>query len=51
LFNIPNAANEIPKVPKSLNEIYEVTLNAKTGTIVDKYPNASPKIMLVAAPV
>lgn len=25
--------------------------NAKTGTMVDKYPKASPKMMLVAAPV
>jgi len=34
-----------------LNEIYDVTPKAKTGTIVDKYPKARPKMILVAAPV
>jgi hypothetical protein len=47
---MPNADRAIPYIPANVNEIKIVMAMQRIGIIVDKYPRASPLIMLIAAP-
>jgi len=51
LDNIPKAARATPYIPNKEWEMKAVAANNMTGIMADNYPKASPKIMLVAAPV
>jgi len=51
LDNIPRAAKATPKFPNKNYPTNEEIVKRITGTIVEKFPRANPKIMLVAAPV
>lgn len=44
------AAKATPNIPKRVIPTNTVIANRITGTIVDKYPRASPKITFNAAP-
>jgi len=50
LDNIPRAARATPRRPQILRDTKIVTARAATGTMVDKYPRARPKMILVAEP-
>lgn len=49
--SIPNALNATPNIDNNEYDINDVNANKNTGTIVDKFPNAIPYIIFVAAPV
>ena len=48
---LPSAAKAKPYIPKSLREIYDMIEIKITGIIVEKYPNAIPKINGAADPI
>ena len=51
VLSIPRAATAIPYMAAKLKLTKMLTAMAKIGIITDLYPNARPKITLVAAPV
>jgi hypothetical protein len=51
VLNIPRAATAIPYIAAKEKLTKMLAAIAKIGMMTDLYPNASPKITLVAAPV